>query len=191
MEKFASLNAIKQVNVKLLGGGEKHIFIGGLNAVEFTKETVTYSIENGNLLDIVKPLGNGVIGQVESAYIANNSGLSYSGPALTYTYTGSTVANRGVGIVLDLGGIRLSDYKTIKFVYQIAAEGSSVNYGANVIIGNTTLNSFYGGGQIVDVKALAEAKGITSFGQIELSLSTWSTFTKCTINLAYIELVLN
>jgi hypothetical protein len=191
MEKFASLTAIKQVNVKLLGGGEKHIFIAGLNAVEFVKESVTYSVENDNLLDIVSPLGNGSVNEVEKFYFANCSGLNLAVPAVAYTYEGSTVANRGVGIVLDLGGIRLSDYKTIKFVYQIAAEGSSVNYGANVIIGNTTLNSFYGGGQTVDVKALAEAKGITSFGQIELSLSTWSTFTKCTINLAYIELVLN
>ena len=191
MDKFASLTAIKQINVKFGGGGEKHIFIGGLNAAEYAQETVTYNVENGNIADVVKPLGTGVIGQADSTYIANNAGLSYSGAALTYTYTGSTVAERGVGIVIDLGGINVSDYKSIKFVYQIIAEGASINYGANVIVNNITLNSFYGGGQTVDVKALAEAKGVTSFGQIELSLATWSVFSKCTINLAYIELVVD
>ena len=194
MELFAEVNYIKQINIKFLAPGNvnrgKNIFLGGIRPVEYVKETVTYNIENGNLASVVKPLGTGVIGEVETAYIKNGSGLDYVGPALTYTYEGSTVANRGVGIVIDLGGIRLSDYSTIKFVYQIATEGGT-SYGANVIINGTTLTSLYGGGQSVDVKALAEAKGITSFGQIELSLATWSAFTKCTINLAYVELVVD
>ena len=194
MEKFASLNAVKQINVKFLGGGEKHVFIAGVHAVEFKNETVTYSVENGNLANVIKPLGNGVIGEAEGIYFSNTiagSEVDLTTDTVTYTYVGSTIANRGVGIILDLGGIRLSDYKSIKFVYQIAAEGESINYGANVIIGGTTLGSYYGGAHIIDVKALAEAKGIESFAQIELSLSTWSVFTKCTIHVAFVELVVD
>ena len=182
---FPTLGKLRQINVKVLGGGEKHVFIGAIEKVEFKKESVTYSIENGNLLQIAKPIGSGEISEGALRFVNTNENIDFTSSALLYKYEGETITNIHVaGIVLDLGGIRVSDYKTIKLTFQnVMSGGSTFVYCDGIEIG-----SIYGGAHIVDLKALIEAKSIKSFTQLELSVSYWGDVSACKLYVASIEL---
>ena len=61
-----SVSTIDEIRVRVLGGGEKHIFIGGVKAKAFVKETVTYSVANGNIAN----LSQKIEGQTYFSYFA-------------------------------------------------------------------------------------------------------------------------
>ena len=157
---------------------EHSVFIKGIEKVEFVKESVTYSIANENLLAIASPI-NGSIDQVANFTFANtNEGINLNSPALRYQYNGSAVnALHMAGLTLDLGGIRVSDYKTIKITFQTIAAGK----GTNIFCGETEVATLYGGAHVVDIKAAAEAKGVTAFSKLELSLVSYAAVTEATI----------
>ena len=182
---FPTLGKLRQINVMALGGGEKHVFIGAIEKVEFKKESVTYSIENGNLLQIAKPIGSGEISEGALRFVNTNENIDFTSSALLYKYEGETITDIHVaGIVLDLGGIRVSDYKTIKLTFQNVMSGGSTF----VYCDGIEIASIYGGAHIVDLKALIEAKSIKSFTQLELSVSYWGDVSACKLYVASIEL---
>ena len=187
MEKFPAIAKLKQINVKMLGGGSKHLFIEGIETKGFTRQTVTYSIENENILAIATPI-NGEVSQVGNFTFANtNEGINLNSPALTCQYNGSAVnALHMAGVVLDLGGIKVSDYATIKITFQTIAAGK----GTIIYCGGTNVATLYGGAHVVDIKAAAEASGVEVFDKLELSLVSYAAVTEATIYIASIELVL-
>ena len=188
LTKFPAATAIKQIRVKLLGGGEKHVFIAGISKAEYKKETVTYSVENENLSSVVKALGQGTASEVNNHTFANtNENIDLNSKALLYKYTGDTVTGEhATGITIDLGAIKLSDYKTFKITFQ-----TIVNNGGTVIYCNgVNMDTWYGGAHVVDLKALAENKGMTSVSSLELAISSWASVTSCEMYIASIELEL-
>ncbi len=187
MEKFPALAKLKQINVKMLGGGSKHVFIAGIETKGFTRQTVTYSVENENILAIATPI-NGTISQVGNFTFANsNEGINLNSPALTSQYNGSEVnALHMAGVVLDLGGIKVSDYATIKITFQTIAAGK----GTIIYCGEKEIATLYGGAHVVDIKAAAEEKGVEVFDKLELSLVSYAAVTEATIYIASVELVL-
>ena len=187
MEKFPAIAKLKQINVKMLGGGSKHVFIAGIETKGFTRQTVTYSIENENIVAIATPI-NASISQVGNFTFANtNEGINLNSPALTAQYNGSAVnALHMAGVVLDLGGIKVSDYATIKITFQTIAAGK----GTIIYCGGTDVATLYGGAHVVDIKAAAEAAGVEVFDKLELSLVSYAAVTEATIYIASVELVL-
>ncbi len=181
--KFDGVESIDEIRVKLLGGGNKDIFIAGLEKVAYTKETVTYNIANGNLLGIASGLNGETIGQV-----ANFTFNGVNSPALLYTYNGEAVnALHMAGLTLDLGNIKVSDYAIIRITFQTIANGK----GTNIFCDGTEVKTEYGGAHTVDIKAAAEAKGVTAFSKLELSLVSYAAVTEASTYIASIELVLN
>ncbi len=145
---------------------------------EYTKQTVTYSVQNGNLTDIVASLGYGTV--------SNHTFGSVNSSALLYKYTGDALTGDNVGVTIDLGNIKLSDYKTFKITFQTVATPSN----AGTIInfnGSVDTDTLWGGAHTVDLKELAEGKGLTTVSTLKLSLSIWANVTSCEIYIASIE----
>ena len=191
---FPNDKVVNKLRLSFYDKTEKNVFIKGIEAVEFKKETVTYSMENGNLLGIATPLGAGTVGQVANHTFKNtNEGIDKNMPALLYSYSGDAVTGKhATGVVLNLGGIRVSDYKVIKLTFQtISTVESGNNSGTDIFCGDVQITSQYGGAHVVDVKALAVEKGVTSFDKIELSMSYWAPITSCSIYVASVELVVD
>ncbi len=184
-----SVSTIDEIRVRVLGGGTKNIFIAGLEKVAWKKETVTYSVANGNIAGISSALGAGSISVFSNKYFANNSeGISLTTDAYYYEYKGDAIAGmHATGIKFNVGTIKLSDYKAIRITFQTVVN----NGGTNVFCGDVEIASLYGGAHVVDVKALAESKKITNFETLELSISSWANVTSCEIYVASIEFVLN
>ena len=188
LSQFPNEKVVGKIRLSMAQKVEHSVFIKGIEKVEFVKESVTYSIANENLLAIASPI-NGSIDQVANFTFANtNEGINLNSPALRYQYNGSAVnALHMAGLTLDLGGIRVSDYKTIKITFQTIAAGK----GTNIFCGETEVATLYGGAHVVDIKAVAEAKGVTAFSKLELSLVSYAAVTEATIYIASIELVLD
>ena len=188
LSQFPNEKVVGKIRLSMAQKTEHSVFIKGIEKVEFVKESVTYSIANENLLAIASPI-SGSIDQVANFTFANtNEGINLNSPALRYQYNGSAVnALHMAGLTLDLGGIRVSDYKTIKITFQTIAAGK----GTNIFCGETEVATLYGGAHVVDIKAVAEAKGVTAFSKLELSLVSYAAVTEATIYIASIELVVD
>ncbi|MBQ3571979.1 MAG: Ig-like domain-containing protein, partial [Clostridia bacterium] len=195
IEKFPTLTKIKQINVKLLGGGQKHVFIGCIEKAGFVKQTVTYNVENGNLMGIAQPLNGGTLSQVENYHFSNSTPgeeVDLYSSALVYTYTSGTAisANHTAGVKFNLGGIRVSDYKSIKILARAArVDGNGANLGF-IYCNGIEIASKYGGAFIIDVKALCEAKGVTMFSELEIALQGWAGGDSYVLYVGFIELEL-
>jgi hypothetical protein len=150
-------------------------------------QSVTYSVANGNLTDIVTGLGAGTISQVANHTFANNAeGVNLNTPALLYSYEGEAVSGyHATGVVINVGNIVLSDYSIIRITFQTIVNAG----GTNVFAGATELTSPYGGAHIVDIKTLGESKGVTSFETIELSISSWANVTSCKMYISSIVFI--
>ncbi len=184
---FSTIATITKIRLQYLTTAEKHIFIGGIEKINFKKETITYSVANGNLADIATPIGNGTVSTSNFHFAGNGNDLTTG--ALVVSYTDNKItANHQVGFIFDLGGIKLSDYKTVKITYQAVNAGGG---GALVYCDGIELVSLYGGAQVVDIKALAEAKGLPSFNKLEISPQSWVGTDNYILYIASIELVLN
>lgn len=194
--KFSTLTAIKAVHVKLLSGGQKDFFIGGIEKVGYKKETVTYSMENGNLLGITRTLGVGEISTTAQSHYFNNAsqGVTLTTDALYYSYKGDGVTGaHTTGIVIDLGGIKLSDYETIEIVFgkTVLCSDDSTGKSFPVFCGETEIDCHYSDMACykVDVLAKAQEKGLTVINTIELSNIYWADVVESQIWVAYVKLV--
>ena len=90
-------------------------------------------------------------------------------------------------MVFDFGRtINVADYASIKVLFQTTGGNGG---GTCIFLDSTDCGTEYGGAHIVDLKAKAEAKGLTSFSKLELSMSSWANVSTVEINVAYIEFV--
>ena len=170
---------------------ERKLFIGGFEFKQYTRKNVTYSADNNNIEEIATTatLGRGGFSTGKIYFVNNDEGISQSENALIYAYEGEQVTGmHATGLVLDLGLLKVSDYKTIKLLFQADVGGAGC--GTNVICDSTEVASLYGGAHIVDLKALAEGKKLTSFSKLELSASSWGKLTSHKIYVGFIELEL-
>ena len=184
-----SITSISELEIALQGWAKGTSYVLYIASIELVlkPETVTYSVDNGNIAGIASVLTSGSVTE-SSRYFANNDeGIALSSNALLYKYEGEAVSGSHVtGVKFDLGKITLSDYKSIKILFQ-----SEINAGGtNVFCDGVELVCPYGGAHLVDIKALAESNGITEFSTLELSTSSWANVTSCKIYVAYIEFVL-
>ena len=183
--QFPSVSVVKEIRVKVLGGGTKNVFIAGVRKVEFKKETVTYSMANGNLAGIAKAIDGSQLSE-STLYI---SGVSTK--ALYFKHDGEVSATQTAGVILNLGGLKVSDYKTITVKFQslekAGKNGTLAYLNGNVKRGDT----FYGGVQTFDVKAFAESQNLTSITTVELSSVNWPGIECYELYVVSVELVLN
>jgi hypothetical protein len=194
--KYSSLTAIKAVHVQFLSGGMKTFFVGGVETVGYKKETVTYSMENGNLLGITRTLGVGEISTEAQSHWFNNAaqGVTLTADALYYSYEGEAITGaHKTGIVIDLGGIKLSDYETIEIVFgkTVLCSDGTTGKSFPVFCGETEIDCHYSDMACykVDVLAKAQAKGLTVINNIELSNVYWASVVESEIWVAYVKLV--
>lgn len=154
-------------------------------------ESVTYSVDNGNLAGITTALGTGTIGTEQNHYFSKDAaGIKFTANALTYSYEGDKIsAQHQVGLVFNLGGINVDDYESITITFASANAGSG---GALVWINglNPDGYSFYGlPVETVDLKAMAAKANVTTINTIELSPQAWVGTTAYNLYVASIELV--
>lgn len=184
VNSYSSVETIKQVVFKYSNPCEKIFFIQAIEKVEGIRKNVTYSIENGNLLDIATPISTATITKVDS-YNFNTE----TKPALHYHYEGEIItADRMAGIIFDLGGIKVSDYKTISIRFR--AYAGTGNSNTTFFINGTYVGYGSGGVQTVDLKAFAEAKNIASFAKFEIAIDKNVNQTTAGIYVAEIVLEL-
>ena len=165
-----------------------YIYVASIEFV-LNPQSVTYSVANGNIMGIATPLNGGTLSQVDS-FNFNTASVSKA-PALVYTYESATAisADHTAGVKFNLGNIELADYKSIKVVaYAKKADGSNANLGF-VFCDGTNVLSEYGGGKEFDLVALATAKGLTSFSELEISLQGWAGGNSYVLYVAFIDIV--
>lgn len=178
LSKYSTVETIKAIRVKLLGGGQKNVFISGLELKGFKKETITYNSANGNLLNIAKGIGEYTSLAMEDTYHFGTTAVN----ALAYKYSQPITGGlHSAGVILDLGGIKVSDYKTVSLVFRqwgTKSDGSN-NNGAVVYADGTKLNGdlvYYGGVQRIDLKALLQDAGVSVVDKVEISNPNWNNF---------------
>ncbi|MBR4420112.1 MAG: InlB B-repeat-containing protein, partial [Clostridia bacterium] len=164
ISEFSNEKVINKIRLVMAQKDVEHtVFIKGIEKAAWKKETVTYSIANGNLVGISTPIAGSL------ATVDNYDFATGAQPALHYSYEGEAItADHQAGVIFDLGAIKVSDYKTIKinlkvsttYVYYI--DGAYVGYGG---ANNTT----------IDIKAIAESKNITAFSKFEVGYGRNST----------------
>ena len=150
---------------------------------------IVYSVDNGNMLSIASALGGGEISNKNYTFVSEAEGISESHNSFSYQYSGEAVKGlHGMGVKFDLGEIDLSKVASIKVVFQQVAKASC---GTNIFCGDvevTPSSGLYGGAHLIDVKALAVAKGLTTISTLELSASSWASITEYSLCIAYIEI---
>ncbi|MBQ3572690.1 MAG: InlB B-repeat-containing protein, partial [Clostridia bacterium] len=192
ISKFPTVATIDEIRLKILApegkSTEKHIFIAGIEAIQYTRETVTYSIANGNLMGIATGTKGGAVSE-----LANASHISGYAKVLHYTYEGTIPAINEVGLVFDLGYLKVSEYESIKVTLRSYKNGTGDGTGVKAFINGTVglKDTFYGGVKVFDAKALAEANNVSVISSIEL-LYPWVSAESIVyeICVASIELVL-
>ena len=103
------------------------------------------------------------------------------------------------GLSFDLGGIKVSDYQTIKITFVknfVATNGSNLacipylNGGTTEFSGDNYVHYSDIAAFVLDLKAGAEANNVSIINTFELAVTSWANVTDCTIYIASIELVL-
>lgn len=144
-------------------------FIPAIEKKAYLKENVTYSVANGNIMDIATPL-NGVELTTKSY---NFDTFSDEKEALYYNYSGEEIiGDHKLGIIFDIN-VKVSDYKSIKIVYRaFNANGNGTAFWMNgTAYPDNYLGSAGGYFQTIDLIALANSKGMTTISTFELQVS--------------------
>ena len=188
LEYFPNEKVINKVRLVMSQKGAHNVLIKGIETVEFVKESVSYSVENGNIAGIASGLNGGEISE-EAHYFANNAeGIAQSANALTYKYNKPLSGEHCAGVVFNLGAIRVSDYSKIEVVFDTVSNNKGTVIYAN---GINIRSGLYGGAHRVDIKAAADAAGVTVINTLEIAHANWTGIEYCEIYVAYIELVVD
>lgn len=169
LQMFSGQTSLSQIDLITLGKSEKHIFIPAIEKKAYLKENVTYSVANGNIMDIATPL-NGVE-LTTTSY--NFETFSDEKVALYYNYSGEEIiGDHKLGIIFDIN-VKVSDYKSIKIVYRaFNANGNGTAFWMNgTAYPDNYLGSRGGYFQTVDLIELANSKGMTIISTFELQVS--------------------
>ena len=198
-EKFPTYTKITNVKIKALGGGTKHMFIVGLNANGYApNKNVQYTMDNGKLAGIVKPLAMGTVGEEMHSF---GSGTMNS---FVYNFAGKEPGTQcfKVGVSLDLGGaIQVSNYKSINVLFQTTSQKVSddtYNAGTWVFIngvnatpggdGHTT--TYYNGVHTADLIKLAKEMNIETIKTVEIAHAIWGDRKNITMYIGSVSLTL-
>jgi len=146
-------------------------------------QSITYSMANGNFMNIATGLSGVTLGSVGKDFGDGKGGVV----ALNYVYSGEAVSGANIGIEFNLGNIDVEKYASIKIAYQ-AMSGPNGN-NTLISLDGTQVHSEYGGIHIIDLKADAIAKGVKSFSKLSLTFNGNYTSATGTIVVGYIELV--
>ena len=199
-EAFSNVETLNRVKISLLENlTEKSLFITGIKKAEVKRQTITYSMDNGNILDIASPVRYGEISEqaVSRRFQNGSQGVDVTANSLYYKYEGEKAQGfHKTGLVFDLGGIRIADYKKISVVFHKKVVAPTVNPNGDasfpVWVDGVEIDCHYSehASYQVDIIARATAKGITQFSELELSTGQWADTTGCEVWVAYIMLEL-
>lgn len=171
-------------------------FITGIEKKAYLKENVTYSVANGNIMDIATPIGG-----VELSTATQTFGDYGRMEALYYNYSGADVTgDHQIGIIFNLN-VKVSDYERITIVYWClnnhnttdgyTGNGNNTNFWLNgVAYPDDYAGSRGGGVQTVDLIQLAKDKNKSTISTFELQINAKNPTPSGTLYIAYIEFVL-
>ena len=154
--------------------------------------SVTYSADNGNILDIATAIGNGAL-STENNYEVG--GVYYNNFCYRYSNVVSTPDQDAdlhvAGVIFNLGKVNISGYSSIKTKLRVTAAKADGTNNANLFvwINGIKVTNLWGGPQEIDLKALAEANGITTIETLEISNGYYKDIANYNVFVSWIELV--
>ena len=187
--KAKGIEVIKTVSlVHAIWGDRKNVtfYIGAVDMIA-APLTGSFNVESG--LDNMTTAIAGTLSTEEKTFTtADGTSFTQMAVAVKYHNSDKKQGYHTSGLIIELGDtIFVSNYKSIKFAF-----ASETDCGGNTIIffndQATEIASYTSNGvaNVVDLVALANAKKVTSFSQVELSMSSWANVRNLDIYVAYI-----
>ena len=189
MAKENNIDTIKSVVIAHADWSDRKnvsIYIGQIEMIA-APLTGSFNADNG-LANMTTAIAGTLSTEEKTFTTADGTSFTQMAVAVKYHNPDKKQGYHTSGLIIDLGDtIFVSKYKSIKFAFASETDCG----GSTIIFFNdqaTEIASYTSNGvaNVVDLVALAKAKKVTSFSQVELSMSSWANVRSLDIYVAYL-----